>query len=204
MTLRSSFLAVCLLFWAQLCTADDQKAAKTWYSVIHPSLGKYKFVGTIDPETDGYLVAVFTPEGKRSQLLKIDSDILRNGYDVSVLSIYDVDRDGYKDLVTINSFGAGPYPTTSLFRYNKFNGQFEEDKRFPGYNVPTPSRTSGCVFLDERISSTEGYIVTEWCLSTKDGSWQEGTKCASSSDTACYDAISKYQLKWHRKNDRNG
>lgn len=171
---------------------------------IHPTLGKFKFLGNLDDRNGGYILKIFNRRGKLIQTLRIEADALSKGIETFPVVIYDVDGDGYKDLVTIDDFGAGPDPSTSLYRYNNVLNQFQKDRSFPGYNIPTPSRMTGCVYLNQRISSQEGYEFTEWCLSPKDGKWSKGARCATASDPACYDEIRKYQFQWHRHNRPNG
>lgn len=203
MTARCLVLLAILLSLLVRPVGADTATKHTRHAVIHPALGKFKFIGNVDSESGGYLLKVFSPRKTLLQTLHIDTVGSSQSYDSDPVIIYDVDGDGYKDLVMIDGYGAGPYPSTSLYRYDKASRRFSRDATFPGYNIPTPSQTVGCIYLDERVSSQEGYMFTEWCLSSRVGKWIKGRQCATVSKPACYEEIRHYDLNWHRKHRHN-
>ena len=180
------------------------KTKHTQYAVIHPSLGKFRFSGRMDEDPDYYQLRIHSSRRRLIQEIRFQSNITSLGYDFSPVSIYDVDGDGYKDIVIIAGYGAGPNPSTSLFRYNKDNSRFELDEHFPGYNTPIPSEKVGCVYLDERISSRDGYEYTEWCTSPGTAKWTESRRCSQATNPACYNKIHDYEFNWHHARNTNG
>jgi len=176
----------------------------TKYMVINKKLGKFR----VEIKTTGYqgsqysiynkfrsyALLIFDQDGKQLQIINVDTTVSQD----QLLSIIDMDGDGYTDLSVTIGYGAGPFPFTELYRYIKATNLFEKDKSFPG-ETATPSEHKGCVYTQERVSLGDAvydYRMTEWCLSQDTGEWSAGTSCSLSDDNECFSRIDDYLRGW--------
>lgn len=174
------------------------------YSVINPALGKYKIEvkrsGCVEYRSFKKQVYAITISDQSEKLIQ-KIEVHSSSSLAHLLSIIDMDGDGYKDFSISLGYGAGPFAFTSVYRFNKDKNQFEEDKNYPGGNA-TPSENAGCVYIEERMSMGNAqydYEVTEWCFSPATNEWSAGKTCSLLSDKECYEHIGRYQKDW-RKN----
>lgn len=175
------------------------------YSVINPAIGKYKFEvkrsGCVEyrpHHNQVYAMTISDPSEKQIQAIEIQSSSPQGW----LLSIADLDGDSYKDFSLNLGYGAGPFPFTSIYRFNKNKNLFEEDKNYPGGNS-TPSENAGCVYIEERQSTGEpggyDYQITEWCLSPDTNEWSEEKTCTLLNDKECYEHIERYRKDWYKQ-----
>lgn len=199
-----TIISLCWIASVQSSSAEDVKP-KVWtqIAIVHPNIGKFKFVERFDNNLGQYVLSIYSAKGKLVQKTVLDST-LSPGYNHAIVSIYDVDGDGYMDIVTNDGYGAGPFASTSLFRFNKDVKLFERDERFQGYNFPVPAPTAGCVYLEERVSPVDGNMITEWCLGSDRHEWKAVKRCMSSTDRECYEQLDKYQFNWFREQRTSG
>lgn len=179
----------------------------TKYAVVNPTLGKYRFV--ISPRGcreyrsyhgQTYNLSISDENGKSVQDIDIRSSTKPDG----VFWFIDIDGDGYKDLNINRGYGAGPFPDTALYRFNKEKGLFEEDNQFPaGEGSATPAEEPGCVYIEQRRHAGPvigyDYLITKWCLSRETNTWSEGETCSLAHNKECFQRIDNYKKAWDKK-----
>lgn len=149
--------------------------------------------GEADQPLAGWHLDVRAGNGEVVQSLKLSSSLAKGKFDL--FSVYDVDGDGYADVVVNNGYGAGPLPFTSLFRYEAAERKFVQDKGYRGFSFPVPSERRGCTYHELRISATEGYVRSEYCRAPVQ--WKQRRVCRQIDP--CYKEIEDYEKAWYKK-----
>lgn len=183
------------VFIALLTIVSAQTIAAEVKLVVHPRLGTYALV--VEREDPPRLsISVFDRANAKTQEFEVESTLKAR----DAIRDIDVDGDGYKDLVIAHSYGAGPFASTSLYRFNVNTGRFKEDDSFPGEGFPTPSRKRACFYLESRLPPGPmfNYEITEWCLSRTTDQWVESTSC--NMKRPCFKRLENYMRTWHKKN----
>jgi hypothetical protein len=180
--------------------ADDPPAGEQRQrALIHADVGEFSFVERFVPRLkvlgrEGYELLIYAPDGKLRQTLELDTR-LKPPSQFAVVAVYDVDGDGYVDVVSNDGYGPGPIPFTSLYRYHVASGLFVKDKVYRGFGFPVPSEQRGCAYFEMRISASEGYSIMELC----EDPVQWRTRRACTSAQPCYAEMERYRDAWNKK-----
>ena len=159
-------------------------------------------------KANSYSLFIFDSDGKMAQSIDIQSRELPE----NLVSIFDVDGDGYNDLIVITDYSDSPFPDAALYRFISSKAKFELDNSYPG-GYPTPAEKKGCFYKDDRHAGGYAdfyYEISEWCWSKEKGSWAELMTCDSHTKKncpdctqpvtlACYKKIEAYQKKWYSR-----
>lgn len=194
---RTLLLGIFLSVTSQLATADklEKPFLGDLFVRVSQNVGVLRIATSASDQPGEFRIAISTSFDSPLQTFSVSSS-LTSSWNISLLSAYDVDGDGYTDLVVNNGYGSGPIPMTQLFRYDSTSGMFIEDTSFPNYDYPTPSQRRGCIYLNERLWPSLTYETTEWCLDRQTNSWKIRRQCAQTTEPKCYSEIQRFK---HRR-----
>lgn len=87
------------------------------------------------------------------------------------LESWDVNGDGYKDVLFYNVQGHSANPAADVFLFVPKLGTFVQSMTLSGMQELQPAKRKGCV-LTQYKSGPMGYTTEEWCFNIKTGRWR--------------------------------